>query len=627
MATRGRDLVWREALTAENKHLKQRLEAAERDNRALKLSVYDLSARLSAALARNGGAHSHSKAPGGDAASGAHAHDAVTAAALLDDVRTSGSAMRADLAELHEPPSAGGSHAGNGGAQVDGRHFDESCTLRGHGGAVYTVAFSPCGRLLASGSFDKSVRCWAVDGVEPTETLCLQKHTHHVSSLSWASDSRSLLSGSFDHTIRLWDLGTGVCERAWHVPANAFVQSVAHQPTSESIFAAATTTHALLLFDARIGADRPAAELTNGTMINSLLFLPRGEHVLSGDKHGALRSWDLRKRACVSCLYVGDARKPISHVSLSAPLPVSSVWASRTPGLAGSVAAGGALSGGLGGGVGGGLNGGFDGGGDARLLAVNSYDDTLRVYDGGFAPAAALGRPSAGAAEAPLSLDATAEPPPPPPAAAAHLPHPTREEAEPAAAAWAAAGAPLGSNGFGGMAMASAAHEERSDEPELSSATAAHALVGHRNRAYPIKSALYVGADYLRGGSARRPQAAQRPDEADADDGFGEDSLPHLAGSRAADAAPPPPSVHSSVLLATGSADGDAYVFDVSGPRGSGGLLQRLRGHTDRVYAVDFHPELPLLASGSADFGIKLWAPQAARRDDRAGRRRRMAES
>ena len=44
-----------ELLTAENKQLKQRLEAAERDNRALKLSVYDLSARLSAALARSAG--------------------------------------------------------------------------------------------------------------------------------------------------------------------------------------------------------------------------------------------------------------------------------------------------------------------------------------------------------------------------------------------------------------------------------------------------------------------------------------------------------------------------------------------------------------------------------------------
>ena len=41
-----------DGLLVENKQLKKRLEAAERDNRELKLSVYELSARLSAALAR-----------------------------------------------------------------------------------------------------------------------------------------------------------------------------------------------------------------------------------------------------------------------------------------------------------------------------------------------------------------------------------------------------------------------------------------------------------------------------------------------------------------------------------------------------------------------------------------------
>ena len=38
-------------------------------------------------------------------------------------------------------------------------------------------------------------------------------------------------------------------------------------------------------------------------------------------------------------------------------------------------------------------------------------------------------------------------------------------------------------------------------------------------------------------------------------------------------------------------------------------LVQRLRGHTDRVYACDFHPHNPILATGSADFSLKLWTP------------------
>ena len=39
-------------------------------------------------------------------------------------------------------------------------------------------------------------------------------------------------------------------------------------------------------------------------------------------------------------------------------------------------------------------------------------------------------------------------------------------------------------------------------------------------------------------------------------------------------------------------------------------LIQKLHGHTDRVYVTHFHPSKAVLATGSADFTIKLWAPR-----------------
>ena len=76
--------------------------------------------------------------------------------------------------------------------------------------------------------------------------------------------------------------------------------------------------------------------------------------------------------------------------------------------------------------------------------------------------------------------------------------------------------------------------------------------------------------------------------------------------------------VHESFLMATGSADHHVYLYDVgdsvvqsrSGAPSVAPLLQQLHGHTDRVYAVHFHPVHALLASCSADFTIKLWAPR-----------------
>jgi WD40 repeat protein len=44
----------------------------------------------------------------------------------------------------------------------DGRVLFQKSELRGHSGAVYTAKFSPCGRLLASGSLDCKVLLWDV---------------------------------------------------------------------------------------------------------------------------------------------------------------------------------------------------------------------------------------------------------------------------------------------------------------------------------------------------------------------------------------------------------------------------------------------------------------------------------
>jgi WD40 repeat protein len=66
----------------------------------------------------------------------------------------------------------------------------------------------------------------------------------------------------------------------------------------------------------------------------------------------------------------------------------------------------------------------------------------------------------------------------------------------------------------------------------------------------------------------------------------------------------------TSVLLATGSTDAHAYIYDVGGPRGTARLLQRLDGHRDRVYAAQFHPRDPVLATASADGVVKIWGPR-----------------
>jgi WD40 repeat protein len=77
-------------------------------------------------------------------------------------------------------------------------------TLKGHTGPVNSVAYSPDGKTLASGSRDQTIKLW--EAAAGKEQATLKGHTAPVESVAYSPDGKTLASGSDDHTIKLWDI-------------------------------------------------------------------------------------------------------------------------------------------------------------------------------------------------------------------------------------------------------------------------------------------------------------------------------------------------------------------------------------------------------------------------------------
>ncbi|KAF7503289.1 hypothetical protein GJ744_004011 [Endocarpon pusillum] len=170
-------------------------------------------------------------------------------------------------------------------------------TLEGHRDLVRSVAFSPNGQQLASGSNDDTIRLWDASTGKCLQTL--KGHGDKVTSVVFSPNGQQLTSGSIDSTVRLWDASTGKCLQALKGHRDQ-VYSVAFSPDGQQL-ASGSKDCTIRLWDASIGKYQQTLK-GHRDRVCSVIFSPDGQQLASGSEDYTIRLWDASTGKCLQTL-------------------------------------------------------------------------------------------------------------------------------------------------------------------------------------------------------------------------------------------------------------------------------------------------------------------------------------
>jgi WD40 repeat protein len=163
----------------------------------------------------------------------------------------------------------------------------EMLTLKGHSDHVTSVAFSPDGKRLATGSGDRTVKLW--DTAIGQETLTLKGHSDQVTSVAFLPDGKRLATGSWDRTVKLWDAATGQ-ETLILKGHSDQVLSVAFSPDGKRL-ATGSWDRTFKLWDAATGHEMLTLK-GHSDRVTSVAFSPDGKRLATGSGDRTVKLWD-----------------------------------------------------------------------------------------------------------------------------------------------------------------------------------------------------------------------------------------------------------------------------------------------------------------------------------------------
>jgi WD40 repeat protein len=418
---------------------------------------------------------------------------------------------------------------------ADGRQL---LTYKGHTGWVCSVTLSPDGRMIASGSDDRTVKLW-----DASTGLCLktlQGHSGRVFSVAFSPDGHTLASGSEDSSVKLWDVSTGQVKKTLHKHTN-WIFSVAFSPDGHTL-ASGSEDSSVRLWEVNTGLCLKTLQGHSGRVL-SAAFSPDGRTLASGSEDSSVKLWEVNTGLCLKTLQGhSDVLWSVAFGSDSDTLASSSndqtvrLWDCRTGRCLKTLQ-----------------------GHSNRVFSVAFSPDGHTLASGSFGQEVRLWDASTGLCLKTLQgytnwIFSVAF-------------HPQ------------------------GTTLASGSNDHTVRLWDVSTGTCLKTLQGHINKVW---SAAFSpdGRTLASGGDDHMVKLW------DVSTGTCLKTLKgHINGVLSATFSP------DGRTLASGSEDHTVKLWNVS----TGTCLKTLKGHTNRIFSVVFSPDGQVLASGSDDSSVKLW--------------------
>ena len=180
-------------------------------------------------------------------------------------------------------PAVGSDGQGVGGGQRQGTAHAQRDTATG----ISSVAFSPDGQRIVTGSEDQTAKVW--EAASGKELLTLKGHSDGINSVAFSPDGQRIVTGSGDQTAKVWEAASG--KELSHLKGHsARIRSVAFSPDGQRIVTGSDDQTAKV-WEAASGKELLTLKGHSGP-IRAVAFSPDGQRIVTGSEDQTAKVWE-----------------------------------------------------------------------------------------------------------------------------------------------------------------------------------------------------------------------------------------------------------------------------------------------------------------------------------------------